>query len=379
MPGRFDTLEMLTDRNAVQEAIFEALEARWADDGIIVEDVALQEIRYGEQVTGAYAAAQEAQINVQTETAKLEAAKVSAQQKVVQAQAEADANAILAASLTPAILQQRYLDTLKELAAAGNLVDRARGLQRPGQRREVAVTRSRSRAPRAPRRRWSAGSPGSAARRPRSRAASRPRRSRRPPRPSRETQSAGATGTARMTRSAPSARATRQATPAVAPVATPSSTTIAVRPGEVERRPSRPVALLAPDAARRPRRVSTLRDRVVARSDRRDRARVDDADPARPDRAHRELGMAGGAELADDQHVEGCAERVGDDPRDRDAAAGQAEHDRVVEVAELEDREREPARRRPRDRRTPQRPRSFSMSRRSRLVGRPAPGSRAAT
>jgi len=122
VPGRFDTLEMLTNRNAVQEAILEALEARWSDDGIIVEDVALQEIRYGEQVTGAYAAAQEAQINVQTETAKLEAAKVSAQQKVVQAQAEADANAILAASLTPAILQQRYLDTLKELAAAGNLV-----------------------------------------------------------------------------------------------------------------------------------------------------------------------------------------------------------------------------------------------------------------
>jgi regulator of protease activity HflC (stomatin/prohibitin superfamily) len=122
VPGRFTTIEMLTDRDAVQEDILETLQARWKDDGIIVEDVALQEIRYGEQVTNAYAAAQEAQINVETEQAKLEAAKVSAQQKVVQAQAEADANAILAASLTPAILQQRYLDTLKELAQAGNLV-----------------------------------------------------------------------------------------------------------------------------------------------------------------------------------------------------------------------------------------------------------------
>lgn len=122
VPGQFTTIEMLTDRNAVQAGILKALEERWADDGIIVEDVALQEIRYGEQVTNAYAAAQEANINVQTETAKLEAAKVSAQQKVVQAQAEADANAILNASLTTAILQQRYLDTLKELAAAGNLV-----------------------------------------------------------------------------------------------------------------------------------------------------------------------------------------------------------------------------------------------------------------
>lgn len=59
---------------------------------------------------------------MQTEQAKLEASKVSAQQKVVQAQAEADANATLNGSLTEAILQQRYLDTLKELAAAGNLV-----------------------------------------------------------------------------------------------------------------------------------------------------------------------------------------------------------------------------------------------------------------
>jgi regulator of protease activity HflC (stomatin/prohibitin superfamily) len=122
VPGRFTTIEMLTDRDSVQQQILEALERRWETDGIIVEDVALQEIRYGESVTAAYAAAQEAQINVQTEQARLEAVQVSAQQKIVQAQAEAEANAILNASLTDAILQQRYLDTLKELAAAGNLV-----------------------------------------------------------------------------------------------------------------------------------------------------------------------------------------------------------------------------------------------------------------
>jgi len=122
VPGRFTTIQMLTDRDAVQQAIFDALERRWDDDGIIVEDVALQEIRYGEQVTAAFAAAQEAAIQVQTEQNRLEAAKVSAQQKIVQAEAEAEANAILNASLTGAILQQRYLDTLRELAQAGNLV-----------------------------------------------------------------------------------------------------------------------------------------------------------------------------------------------------------------------------------------------------------------
>lgn len=122
VPGQFTTLDLLTDRDTVQTAVLHALENRWADDGIVVEDVALQEIRYGKQVTSAFAAAQEAQIAVSTEQAKLNAAKVSAQQKVVQAEAEASANGTLANSLTAPILQQRYLDTLKELAKGGNLV-----------------------------------------------------------------------------------------------------------------------------------------------------------------------------------------------------------------------------------------------------------------
>ena len=122
VPGKYDTIDLLTQRDEVQQSILDALEDRWADDGIIVDDVALQEIRYGKAVTGAFAAAQEAQIAVSKEQANLEATQVSAQQKVVQAQAEADANALLNASLTPAILQQRYLDTLGKLAAEGNLV-----------------------------------------------------------------------------------------------------------------------------------------------------------------------------------------------------------------------------------------------------------------
>lgn len=122
VPGQFKTIELLTERDKVQEEIFKRLQARWMDDGIIVEDIALQEIKYGDAVTNAYASAQEAQINVEKEQAKLAAVNVSAQQKVVQAQAEADANAILNASLTDSILKQRYLDTLKELAASGNVV-----------------------------------------------------------------------------------------------------------------------------------------------------------------------------------------------------------------------------------------------------------------
>jgi regulator of protease activity HflC (stomatin/prohibitin superfamily) len=122
IPGNFSTLDLLTKRDEVQKAIFDKLTEKWADDGILVEDVALQEVRPPEAVKKAYAEAQQAQVNVSAEQAKLDAAKVSAQQKVVQAQAEADANQILARSLTQNILQQRYLDTLGKLAEAGNLV-----------------------------------------------------------------------------------------------------------------------------------------------------------------------------------------------------------------------------------------------------------------
>lgn len=121
-PNKFHTLELLTDRVKVTNEIQRDLVQRWSKFGVTIDSVSLQDVRPPKSVTQSYAAAQQAQINVAKEQANLDAAKVSAQQKVVQAQAEADANAKLNASLTPQILQQRYLDTLKELAAKGNLV-----------------------------------------------------------------------------------------------------------------------------------------------------------------------------------------------------------------------------------------------------------------
>lgn len=122
VPAKYNTLELLNGREEASADIKTSLEKRWESAGVIVESVSLQEIRYSEEVKGRFDAAQAARIEVEKAKAELEATEVSAQQKVVQAQAEADANAILNASLTDAILQQRYLDTLKELAAAGNLV-----------------------------------------------------------------------------------------------------------------------------------------------------------------------------------------------------------------------------------------------------------------
>ena len=122
VPAKYNTLELLNGREEASNDIKLALEKRWESAGVIVESVSLQEIRYSEEVKGRFDAAQAARIEVEKAKAELEATEVSAQQKVVQAQAEADANAILNSSLTPSILQQRYLDTLSDLAAAGNLV-----------------------------------------------------------------------------------------------------------------------------------------------------------------------------------------------------------------------------------------------------------------
>ena len=113
VPNDFSTLDLITKRAKVEAGVLAELQKRWRTTGVSIDSVSLQEIRPPKSVVASYAAAQQAQIDVTKAQANLSATKVDAQQKVVQAQAEADANAILNASLTPAILQQHYLDALK--------------------------------------------------------------------------------------------------------------------------------------------------------------------------------------------------------------------------------------------------------------------------
>lgn len=122
VPGKFTTQQLLNDRTGVETAIFDALTARWAEQGIVLESVALQEVRPPSDVLDRYADAQAAQAQVSKEQALLEAAEVKAQQKVVDAEAEAKANNLLGESLTEEVLAQRYLDTLKSIGENGNLI-----------------------------------------------------------------------------------------------------------------------------------------------------------------------------------------------------------------------------------------------------------------
>lgn len=122
VPAKYNTLELLNSRAKVETEIRSYLEDRWASAGVLVETVSLQEIRYSDDVKSRFDAAQSARIEVDKAKAELEATEVSAQQKIVQAKAESQANEELAKSLTEPILKQRYLDTLGKLAAEGNVV-----------------------------------------------------------------------------------------------------------------------------------------------------------------------------------------------------------------------------------------------------------------
>ena len=122
VPSGYTTLEVLTKRPEIETKIFEALATKWAEAGVVVESVALQDIRYGGDVSQNYADAENSRTQVTKEEALLEAAKVRAQQKIVDATAEAEANRMINESLTPEVLQLRGYDALKHAADKGNMI-----------------------------------------------------------------------------------------------------------------------------------------------------------------------------------------------------------------------------------------------------------------
>lgn len=120
--GRFSTLDILTNRGEFSQALSDALTERWADSGLTIEQVSVQDVRYPQSITDRYAEAQAAQVAQQQAQAEQETARIEAETKVIEAQGEADANAALAESLTPEVIQQHYIDALAEIGRSGNLV-----------------------------------------------------------------------------------------------------------------------------------------------------------------------------------------------------------------------------------------------------------------
>lgn len=120
--GKFDTVTMLTDRSQFTKAIQDALTKKWNKIGLTVEQVSVQDVRYPESITDSYSQAQAAEVAKQKAQNEQETAKVQAETKEIEAQGEADANAVLAQSLNDQVLQQHYIDALKDVGKEGNLI-----------------------------------------------------------------------------------------------------------------------------------------------------------------------------------------------------------------------------------------------------------------
>lgn len=110
--GQFTTIQLLTDKESFAKSIQDTLNERWAESGVVVESVSVQDIRYADSITDAYAAAQSAEIEKTKAQNELEVAKVEAETKVTQSQGEAEANRVLNESLTQEVLTQNYIDAI---------------------------------------------------------------------------------------------------------------------------------------------------------------------------------------------------------------------------------------------------------------------------
>lgn len=120
--GEFTTIQLLTDKGSFAQRIQETLAERWEESGVVVESVQVQDIRYDQSITDAYAQAQSAQVEQTAAQNRQDTARIEAETKKIEAQGTADANDILAQSLTPEVLTQQYYDTLSSIGSNGNLV-----------------------------------------------------------------------------------------------------------------------------------------------------------------------------------------------------------------------------------------------------------------
>lgn len=114
----FTTVQMFENRTDLKSKIATALEEAWVKKGVVVDNVNIHGIRYPEDVQQRFKDAQ----NAQTDLLKAETEALSAKTKadgeakaaISRATGEAEANRLLAASLTPEILKIRQIEALSK-------------------------------------------------------------------------------------------------------------------------------------------------------------------------------------------------------------------------------------------------------------------------
>jgi len=116
----YTTADLRTRLADFSKDVFENTKKRLESVGVDVSRVTISKVVYGAEIDQKFADVTNANTKVVQEEANTKVIQEQAKQKILQAEAEAEANRKLAASLTPEILQQRQLDTLRQLGEKGN-------------------------------------------------------------------------------------------------------------------------------------------------------------------------------------------------------------------------------------------------------------------
>lgn len=115
VPSAYTPVEFRGEkRGEATDKLLSAMNEKLGKYGVEISTVNLQDIRYTEQVEDSIKAVEVAQQKEETAQAELRATEVSAQAQIIEATAAADANRILSESLTPAIIQIKYVEALKK-------------------------------------------------------------------------------------------------------------------------------------------------------------------------------------------------------------------------------------------------------------------------
>lgn len=131
--SKYTTAQVLENREEIEKVVADKLSKRWADDGVIVNSVSLQGIRYPEATSNGFTDAQQSVTNLKKAEADLKVKEAETQQKVIEAEAnadaaiakakgEAEANRLVSKSITPELLKKQELEAFAEFGKNGNSI-----------------------------------------------------------------------------------------------------------------------------------------------------------------------------------------------------------------------------------------------------------------
>ena len=126
--AQYTAEELITSRAAVSNVMLEEINGRMSEYGINITEINIITMDFSPEFDAAIEAKTVATQQVLTEQQNLEKAKVIAEQKVVEAQAEADANRIRSESITDEILTSDFISkwngqTPVVMGSDGNILD----------------------------------------------------------------------------------------------------------------------------------------------------------------------------------------------------------------------------------------------------------------